>query len=593
MMRFLGTNGYLLPRGRGKAKDMDPPPGLGFEAVEASDGARFVKLGLSLSGLTLGTKSAPDLMRWGGVRARVLHNWAGCFHDAEALASLHAVLLDPDPETCVEARNVLVNEAGAMGALEEALRPRPVAQIIPPPPEPAGTGVPGLAVAKLRLDAQRTCEGEPLTRDDFGPHAEAATGLLFLLLADVSEAPLEAAPWEALCDFTATLQCDDGEEAGRRFGRQSPASDRLRRLLVSKRSGRAWAELSAEGGEILGEFLGAGRHGVVNATADATVAEKRFSACSASAGKLKLRRETIPRILGELVALERLSAAQEASPSQPSGSETREAHCQKFVVDLVDFGRMWTKERELFIAMRRAPSTLKQWRAALDTSSDSASWLAQCMRVCEQLAAAVAFIADHGVVHYDLRLDNILVADDRGTPLLADFGEAHASAAAGGTPLQFESRGTECVKAPEMLTVSATSAAIASRPAHDRLRTFEFATSTPCDVWSLGCLMFELWTLEFLYQEALAAWSTFFTRLTNSTAPQCSNNREAQQLPLVPVEQRAKLEALVGAERGRVLADDLLLFALVRDPRRRPTARSVQARVVACTGHLQLPKPLP
>ena len=69
-------------------------------------------------------------------------------------------------------------------------------------------------------------------------------------------------------------------------------------------------------------------------------------------------------------------------------------------------------------------------------------------------------------------------------------------------------RGTECIKSPEMLTISA--ATDAARPQYDRRK--RTGTNSQSDVWSLGCLLYELIVGEYLFRDE--EWSRFYVRLT-------------------------------------------------------------------------------
>jgi serine/threonine protein kinase len=198
--------------------------------------------------------------------------------------------------------------------------------------------------------------------------------------------------------------------------------------------------------------------------------------------------------------------------------------------------------------------------------------LPELLRTAAAIAHALAFIADNGVVHYDLRCDNVLLVND--VPVLGDFGECHVFSS---TSEQFESRGTECVKAPEMLLVSCGRGGgpLATGQATAPLEMC--GTSSPCDVWALGCLVFELLTGSFLYDEALTSWPTFFTRITRHAS---------DSLPLLPPDKSALLTRLYGEAAAKHVQEEVLLKLLVPNPDQRPSAALARSLLEAAAAAL-------
>ena len=106
-----------------------------------------------------------------------------------------------------------------------------------------------------------------------------------------------------------------------------------------------------------------------------------------------------------------------------------------------------------------------------------------------------------GVVHFDLKLDNVLIdlpsPSDPSTWVvaIADFGESLSIQHGGGSLI---SRGTENIQSPEMLLL--TQVLDAAHHAFDRRRNH--TVDAAADVWSLGCLFYELLTNRFLFEAA-------------------------------------------------------------------------------------------
>merc|ERR1712216_756003 len=151
------------------------------------------------------------------------------------------------------------------------------------------------------------------------------------------------------------------------------------------------------------------------------------------------------------------------------------------------------------------------------------------------------------------------------TVAIADFGESKTFSGID-DELTFRSRGTEFIMSPEMLTIAM--AAHKSLDNYDRRK--RQGADRASDVWSVGCLLFELLTGEFLFFDD--NWTAFFCHITDP------------KVKLITDQSRAMLDH----------DDDLigfLEFILVRDPGRRPTIQEVlvkstqvqEARGSGCT----------
>eukprot|EP00736_Rhodelphis_marinus_P013655 Rmarinus@m.14128 len=256
---------------------------------------------------------------------------------------------------------------------------------------------------------------------------------------------------------------------------------------------------------------------------------------------------------------------------------------------LYDYGV--DSEQDAFVlVMRRYVCSLHAWRERLteaerraDTQTDAAlhevvlrKHTLLLLRVFEKVLEAALAVACQNIVHFDYKCENILLAEAAGdetadgsgsthfwvptesTPcfrvVVGDFGESKMFCSSDGsvTPQGWKegqrdgaytqrNRGTENIKSPEMLFLASRAHQL---DGFDRRR--KFGAGPPSDTWSLGCLLFELFTGRFLFSD--------------------------ERVFLVP---HADQE-LVGAEEKAALCHDseiidLLLFMLERDPVRRPT----------------------
>lgn len=184
---------------------------------------------------------------------------------------------------------------------------------------------------------------------------------------------------------------------------------------------------------------------------------------------------------------------------------------------LLDYG---CDSGSLYIVQRAYRCSLREWRSRHPPEPRLAARL--YLNVYAQLLDACCAMTAAGVVHFDLKCDNVLLEPDPSASVaafwapgaeappfrvvLADFGESklwrrgeHSGTAAGGQQHTTRNRGTEFIKAPEMLMVS--NAAKKSRNDYDRRR--RQGADAACDVWAVGCLLYELLFNEMLFQARL------------------------------------------------------------------------------------------
>jgi tetratricopeptide (TPR) repeat protein len=136
-----------------------------------------------------------------------------------------------------------------------------------------------------------------------------------------------------------------------------------------------------------------------------------------------------------------------------------------------------------------------------------------CVRIVAQVADAVAHSHQHGVVHRDIKPANILL-DNRGRPLLTDFGLAHFEDADTSLTGQGDVLGTPAYMAPELAT------------GHG------FRADPRCDVYSLGAVLYRLICGRPTYEGSITSVLSQLAG-TDVTAPRILNSVVSRDLQTV------------------------------------------------------------
>jgi len=116
------------------------------------------------------------------------------------------------------------------------------------------------------------------------------------------------------------------------------------------------------------------------------------------------------------------------------------------------------------------PRDLFQFVSALDPEDPSEKFDLR-MHIAAELIKTVVLMHKNGVIHLDLKLENVFLTD-KGMPRLGDFGMAVR------TDMKIPPRGSVGWIAPEMYEAQEAGESVEARPAHD--------------LWSLGVVLFTL-----------------------------------------------------------------------------------------------------
>ncbi|KRW99809.1 Protein kinase-like domain [Pseudocohnilembus persalinus] len=182
------------------------------------------------------------------------------------------------------------------------------------------------------------------------------------------------------------------------------------------------------------------------------------------------------------------------------------------VTDLYDYG---VTESDYIIVMKKYQQSLKQWRK--QQKGDWQENLITYLTIYREILKSVQLLHSNNVTHYDIKADNILleIKEEKDGKkniriVLGDFGSCKLFKNED-DEYDLQSRGTEYIQSPEMLTLTIKR----KRESDTYDRRKKVGTNRASDIWSLGCLLYEILTGDFLFQKPNWQWPDFFFHLTD------------------------------------------------------------------------------
>ncbi len=232
-----------------------------------------------------------------------------------------------------------------------------------------------------------------------------------------------------------------------------------------------------------------------------------------------------------------------------------EFRAEQCVTTLYDYG---VDDNNYYVVMKRYTHSLREWRGK--QTGTILENLPMYLHVYMEILRAVEMIHSHNVTHYDLKCDNVMLEigvnertdDNIFRVTLGDFGECKLFTTED-DEYDLKPRGTECIKSPEMLTLTLNQKKDADK--YDRRK--KVGTTRLSDIWSLGCLFYELITGNFLF--SCDDYIVFYLRVTTEDAEVVTEDKRLALL-------------------NNTYLVDFLRYVLVKDPLRRPNITSVLNR---------------
>lgn len=194
--------------------------------------------------------------------------------------------------------------------------------------------------------------------------------------------------------------------------------------------------------------------------------------------------------------------------------------------------------------------------------------------ILHDITLIVKEVHEAGVVHFDLKCDNFILRrqpnleelqrarqchQTSGCVFLADFGESVRYSMVENmddveeVEEEVRCRGTLCIQCPEMIRanaseVGATGAVTEASGSHGCVKPLEAGrfNGMACDVWSIGCLMVELLSGEYMFGEA--SWAELYVMLCVDRVRSTPSSSSPSQWPIdIPATYLQKLQSSISA----------------------------------------------